>query len=425
MSNKILHVIFLFFIVIHVNAQENQDSSKLTRLNAPNLFFDCEFCNIPYYTQNLPYINFVRDRRLSDIYLMITVNSTGSKGSLFKLFFIGEKRFEHQNDTLSFEAPANMSEADIRDGILNQLKIGLLKYLAQTELAKNIQYTIEIPEENLSPEKAKDKWNLWTFTINTDLNGNGNAYSKGLNMNYFANANRTTDKFKTETGGWSNTNNQEFKVNDSTTIKGNQSNSGMYHITSFSVGKHFALGHFFSLYKSSQNNIKNSLSYLPAIEYNLFPYSEASRRQLRFIYRIGLRFQDYNELTILNKMNETFQLHSLVLQYLQIEKWGNINISAGGNHYFNYSKNYSLSIFPSINFNPLKGLRINLWSGFQILNDQFFLRASEVSAEEILLNQVNLQTNFSYSFGAGIGYTFGSRYNNVVNVRFDLNDNYW
>jgi hypothetical protein len=41
------------------------------------------------------------------------------------------------------------------------------------------------------------------------------------------------------------------------------------------------------------------------------------------------------------------------------------------------------------------------------------------------LNQVNLKTSFNLNIGAGIGYTFGSKYNSIVNVRFDLNENYW
>ena len=140
---------------------------------------------------------------------------------------------------------------------------------------------------------------------------------------------------------------------------------------------------------------------------------------------MGARYQQYNERTVLNKTEEWYALHSLVIQYNQIEKWGSISISAGGWHYLNYPDKYSASVYPSISFNPLRGLRINFWSGFQVVNDQFFLRAGDVSAEEILLNQVNLKTDFNLNFGGGIGYTFGSRYNSIVNVRFALNENYW
>ena len=422
-----IHVVFplLFFVLLNFGYSQETESNSDMRKYAPQLFFDCEFCNVDYYKQNLSYINFVRDRRMADIYLMITVNTTGAKGNLYKFFLIGEKKFAGQTDTLQLEVPANTAVAEIQEGILNQLKTGLLKYVVQTKLIDHISYTVDLPEEKLSPGKVKDFWNLWTFNVNADFFGSGNSYSKNYNVNYFASANRTTEKLKTETGGWYNMNRQEYQINDSTTINGFQSNSGMYHYIAKALGKHFAFGQFATYFKSTPQNLKHSVSYYPGLEYNYFKYEEASRRQLRFIYRIGARFQEYNERTVYNKLQEWYGLHSLVLQYSQIEKWGSVNISAGGWHYLNYSKNYSASIYPSINFNPLKGLRINLWCGFQIVNDQFFLRASEVSPEEILLNQVNLKTDYNINIGGGIGYTFGSRYNSIVNVRFDMNENYW
>ena len=414
----------LVFIIKPVFAQPSDTISNL-RKEAPHLFIDCDFCDIDYYRQNLPYINFVRDRRMADIYLMVTENTTGSNGSLYKLFLEGEKQFDGMSDTLQFESPPNMSRADIRDGIMSVMKKGLLKYLVKTELLDHIDYTVEVEENKLSAEKVRDKWNLWTFNLNTDFFGSLSSYVKNYNINYFGSANRTTERMKTETGGWYNMSQQEYKIDDTTKIKGFQSNSGMYHFLAFSLGKHFAFGQFSTYFKSTPQNLNHSVSYYPGIEYNYFTYEEASRRQLRFIYRLGLRYQQYNELTIYDKMEEWYSLHSLVVQYSQIEKWGSINISAGGWHFLNYPSKYSASIYPSISINPLQGLRINFWSGFQIVNDQFFLRASEVSAEEILLNQVNLRTDFNLNFGAGIGYTFGSRYNSIVNVRFTLNENYW
>lgn len=419
----------LFFLSIvyvfgsKLNAQESD--TLTTRKDAPNLYFDCQVCFLPFYKQNLSYVNFVRDRRMADIYLLITLNSTGSKGTLYKLFLIGENKFKGQNDTLEFEAPANMAEAEIRGGILGQLKIGLLPFLVQTKMRKNISYTVELPEENLNASKVRDKWNFWTFNLTADVSGDGNSYAKSLNMNYFFSANRTTEKLRTETGGWYNLNRQEFKIDDSTTVKGLQNVSGLYHFLSFSLGEHFGVGQFATYFNSTQQNLKNSTSWYPGIEYNVFPYKDASRRQFRLIYRLGLRYQDYAEKTIYNKMHELYGLHSFVLQFTQIEKWGSVNVSAGGWHYLNYAKNYSASVYPSINFNPARGLRIGLWGGFQIVKDQFFLRASEASAAEILLNQVNLKTDYSYEFGCSIGYTFGTRYNSIINVRFDLNDNYW
>lgn len=401
-----------------------QDSLSF-RKEAPAFYFDCDFCNQQFYRQNLSYVNFVRDRHLADIYVLLTLNQLGGGGGKYNLFFVGQNKFKNQNDTFFVETMANQPEAEIREAILAQLKKGLLKYLVQTNLLDKINYTIDVPENDMSANTVKDKWNFWTFTINGNMNTNGNSYQKYLNTNIMAYGNRTTEKLKTETGTWNNSNTQEFKINDSTTIKGKQTNLGAYHLLAFSVGKHFGIGQFATFFQSSPSNLWHSISYYPTFEYNVFPYSEASRRQLRFIYRIGARNQKYIDTTIFNKTNDWFGLHSLVFQYTQIEKWGNVNISAGAWHYFNYSKNYNIALYPAINFNPAKGLRIGVWGGFNIQNDQFFLRKSDASSEEILLNQVNLATNYNYNFGVSLGYTFGSKFNNIINVRFDINDNYW
>ncbi len=397
------------------------------RKEAPNLFFDCDFCNQQFYRQELNFVNFVRDRRLADIYLMVTLNRTGSGGNQYNLYFVGENKFKGQYDTLRVETLPNQADAELREAILRAMKKGLLKYLVQTKLLEKISYSIETPAESMDAGKIKDKWNFWTVNLNAELFGDANSYAKSINMNYSGAANRTTEKLKTETGGWYNLNQQEFKIDDTTTIKGFQNNTGAYHLLAFSIGKHFAVGQSATFFKSTQDNLNHSISYYPTFEYNVFPYSIATRKQFRFIYRIGVRNQDYTQTTIYGRKNEWYAPHSIVIQYSQIEKWGRIDISAGGWHYLNrdYTKNYSLSIYPSINFNPFKGMRIGLWGGFKIVNDQFFLKASEASASDILLNQVSLKTDYNYNFGFNIGYTFGSAFNNIVNVRFNFNDNYW
>jgi hypothetical protein len=401
-----------------------QDSS-LVRKDLPSVFLDCEFCASQFFKQEINYVNFVRDRRLADIYILGTLNGLPGNSAAFTFYFLGQNKFKGQNDTLVFKSLPNMSDGDAREGILNATKQGLLKYLVQTGLLSKVAYTIDLGQAGLAIDSVKDKWNFWLFNINTNADGSANSYQSNLNVNGNLSANRTTKKLRTETGGWYSLNKQKFIVNDSTTVYGRQESLGGYHLLAFTVGKHWAVGQFATYYQSTQNNLRNSISYYPGIEYNAFSYEQAGRRQLRFIYRIGARYQDYFETTVYDKKSEFYSLQSFVVQWTQIEKWGNIFLSAGGWHYLNYPGNYSASIYPSINFNPLKGLRVGLWCGFSIVNDQFFLRKAEATANEIILNQVKLKTSYNYNYGFNINYTFGSKYNNIINVRFNLNDNYW
>lgn len=403
----------------------NAQDSIVIRKDLPNLFLDCDFCAPQFFKQEINYVNFVRDRRLADIYLLATVNFIAGGAAEHRLYFVGENKFKGQRDTLIYKSLPNMADADIREGLLGVMKQGLLKYLVQTSLINKVNYTIDIDNDNLAADKVKDRWNFWVFNISSNLDGSANSYQSNVSSNSNLSANRTTKKLKTETGGWYNLNKQKFIINDSTTVNGLQSSLGGYHLLAFSVGEHIVVGQFATYFQSTQQNLRNSISYFPGIEYNVFNYEEASRRQLRFIYRIGARYQDYFETTVYNKKSELYSLHAFVVQWQQIEKWGNLYLSAGAWHYMNYPSNYNISIYPSINFNPLKGLRVGLWCGFSIVNDQFYIRASDASANEILLNQVQLKTDYNYNYGFNVNYTFGSKYNNVINVRFNLDDNYW
>lgn len=416
-------LLIIFFLLI-TKLYYAQDTATV-RKNSPNVFLDCEFCDLQYYRQQLPYVNFVRDRHLTDVYIMITRIETGGGSQNYDLFFTGENKFRNIKDTLSTSSPANLAEAGIRDLLLEKIRFGLLPFILKTPLAALITFSVNAEEQQLSADKIKDKWNFWTFSPTLDLNGNSNAYSINLNINSFYYANRTTEKFKIEFGGWYNNNIQEFQINDSVRKRGQVVNFGNYHYMAKSIGEHIGIGHYAVFAQNSAQNLWHSISYFPAIEYNVFKYKDAARRQMRFTYRVGGRHQKYRDSTINNKTSDFFGLHSLVIEYRQIEKWGNVNISAGGWHYFNYSKNYSASIYPSINFNPITGLRIGLWAGYQIQNDQFFLRKKEPTSDEILLGQIQLETGFNFNYGCSIGYIFGSKFSNVVNVRFDLSDRYW
>jgi hypothetical protein len=53
-----------------------------------------------------------------------------------------------------------------------------------------------------------------------------------------------------------------------------------------------------------------------------------------------------------------------------------------------------------------------------IIHDQLSLTKEGATAEEVLLRQQQIASQYNYSFKVGFSYTFGSIYNNVVNPRF-------
>lgn len=71
-----------------------------------------------------------------------------------------------------------------------------------------------------------------------------------------------------------------------------------------SLNPHWSLGGFGNFNSSLYNNYKIKVQLSPGIEYNVFPYSESTKRQIRFTYKVGAGYTEYNDTTIYNKIKE-------------------------------------------------------------------------------------------------------------------------
>jgi len=177
---------------------------------------------------------------------------------------------------------------------------------------------------------------------------------------------------------------------------------------------------------SAYNNLKSQFTLAPAIEYDLFPYAEATRQQLRFTYRLGPSFVNYLEETILDKISETYVSQSLSIALELKQPWGTISTTVQGTHYPWDFRNEGKSLWRQITWNIygaiswriLEGLSLNLAGSCSTIHDQFGLVKGGASRDDILLARRRLSTNYSYFVSFGFSYTFGSIYSNVVNPRF-------
>ena len=185
-----------------------------------------------------------------------------------------------------------------------------------------------------------------------------------------------------------------------------------------SINDHWSYGGGISAQASTYNNMDLALEVMPGIEYNLFPYSESTRKQLRILYQAGYEYADYIDTTIYDKTREHLWLHELSIAYRIIQKWGTIDVDLGYSNYFHdWSKN-NIDFGGEISLRIAKGLSLNLYGSYSIIHDQLSLVKGGVSPEEILLQIKQLETQYSYYLSIGVSYTFGSIYNNVVNPRF-------
>jgi hypothetical protein len=185
-----------------------------------------------------------------------------------------------------------------------------------------------------------------------------------------------------------------------------------------SLGGHWSWGGGVSLYSSTYDNARVYASVGPAVEYDIFPYAEATRHEMRIQYRLSYSWRDYYETTIYGREKESLFSQALQLVLEIKEPWGSVGGSLTGS-----------TFLPDIKYNNLRadlGAYINLFRGFSFsvsgqfsrVRDQLSLPAREYTPEEILLELKRLATDYYLRFEIGLSYRFGSIYSNVVNPRF-------
>ena len=417
--NKFL--LFLFIILSFQSFSQNETESDSLRKDAVKLFVDCRYCDMNHIRREIPYVNYVRDVKEAELYLRVSSESTGSGGRQYSFIFVGQKKFEGLNDTLIYATRPDDTRQHRREGQTNMMKMGLMRYVARTPIFKevDINHSGRIKEEEVS-----DRWNNWVFEIETRPNFESEERLKEFSFDNSIVANKITPEWKIEFELEHELNRTKYTYDGETHTK-DRTEIQFENLTVKSLGEHWSIGNRLDVLTSTFSNTKFNASILPSIEYNLFPYSQSTHKQLRFLYGIGVSLNQYNDTTIYNKIEENLGQQQLQIAYQIQEKWGSINISLEGSNYLHdFSKN-RLELDGMISVRIVKGLSVRLWGGAARIRDQLSLVKGETSEADILLRLQELATGYSVDGGLGITYTFGSIFNNVVNPRFGNGRRYY
>ena len=416
MKQLAIVIILLFISTINIKAQ-SEDSLHVNRKESINLFVDCEWCDIEHFKTEINIVNYVRDRKNADVHLIITEMTTGSGGTEYYMQFIGKGRFENLTDTSKFSLPPNYTDEEERDAQIEHIKIGLTPFILKTPFADKIviTYNKDIVDNT---ETVEDKWRSWVFEINASGFANGEDVYTNVNTWSNVQASKVTPEIKIEISAKNSYNESSYRFDTDTITSYTKSNYGNLLITK-SVGEHWAIGGFANVYGSTYSNIEVSASITPAVEYNVFKYSDATTKQMRFLYRVGYRNSTYIDTTIFNKVQEDIYYHHLSVNYKTVQQWGSIEGSIYGSTFLNdFSKN-KIGIYLGSSIRLFKGLSFTLYGGYNQDRSQISLPKEQSSTEDILLRKKEMASNYSFWVNFGLSYTFGSIYNNVVNARFD------
>ena len=402
-------------INIKIKPAEKRDS---TRKGAIKFFIDCRSCDMNYTRQEIPFVNYVRDTREAEVYLLVTSQPAGSGGNQFTFAFQGLEKYAGMDDTLTYTSNPDETGAIVREKKTNIIKMGLMRYVARTPFFDeiDIKNTREIKQHEI-----EDKWNNRVFELQTNPQYNGEETYKRFSIYNTFQITRVTPDFKLEMELNQYTNKQTY-IEDTLTTEYIVSSKSMRNLFVKSLGEHWSGGLRVDLESSTSQNYDLNVDIMPTIEYDIFPYSEATHRQFRILYSVGYEYSDYSDSTIYNKLNEGLLKHSLSAAYQIQKKWGSINFSAYGSNYLSdFSKN-RFGFWGYTRLRIIKGLSLSVNTGLTYINNQLNLAKGELSEAERLLRLKQQATNFYINGGVSLSYTFGSIYNNVVNPRFGINN---
>jgi hypothetical protein len=394
-------------------SQEVAIDSTTLRQGAVYIYLDDVFYD-EYIKEEITFVNYVRDRHQAQVHIKMYYESTGSRGTEFTIEFYGLREFAGINDTLTYTSYFQDTEEIIRAGIVHTIKLGLTRYVSHTPVAEFLSIQLDLPKIE---EEVIDRWDFWIFYLSTGGSLNVEEKLRSYTISGSCSADRVTEQLKVSFGAYTYYREEDFEVSDGT-VTSYRRNHKIDGLIVKSLGMHWSAGIGGELASSLYSNTKLYSFLAPAIEFDVYPYSEFQRRNFVFLYQIGFAHAQYEEETIYEKTEENLIRGKLSIRYMLKRRWGSVDASLTGSHYFHDFDKHRLTARFDQSINVFEGFSLNLSCTGSLIHDQLSLPRRGLSDEEILTKQRELETQYDVYFHIGFSYTFGSKYSNVVNPRF-------
>ena len=386
------------------------------------VFLDCDrrTCDQNYLRREITFINYVRDRQDAQIHILVTNQAAGS-GQEYQFNFIGLREFEGDDTQQVWVSSNTNTDDEKRAGIAQRIRVGILHYLAKTSLIDHIEIREQIEgieDRFLVVDPDDDPWNFWVFRLHTDGELKGEDRRSEKKMNFSVSASRTTPDWKIRNNANYRYDERKFVLNDGSESVGMSRFWWFQPQTVKSFGEHWGFSGKMAVGHMTYMNNKLAIVGAPGIEYNIFPYSESSRRIFTFTYEVGIGRYQYFEETLFGKTEEILYDHTLLVNADAVQPWGEVEIGVELAQYLSDLDQWQAEVEGRLEFRIFRGLSVNLSGKWAAVRNQRFLPAMGQTDEQILLRQSALATDSRYEMKAGITYQFGSIFNNVVNPRF-------
>ncbi|RPJ84520.1 MAG: hypothetical protein EHM13_03895 [Acidobacteria bacterium] len=397
-------------------AQENNGPNEVRRV-----FIDCAdmWCDESFIRAELTFVNFVRDRKEADVHALITAQGTGGGGREYTVALIGLGRFAGIDHRLVYLSTNSDTDDSIRRGIARVLRLGLVHYVVDSAFGSQLDVVHRRAEGVESASKgARDPWNSWVFRASLRGSGSGEESRRSTYVSGSLSANRVTEHWKVNNSVGGNYSHARYTFTEGDIYTSISKAWSASSLVVKSIGPHWSAGARASVSSSTFVNQDIAVRLAPAVEYNIYPYKDSTRRQLTINYALGLNAYDYREVTIFEKMREGKLDETLTVSWDLRQPWGTTSTTFQASHYLPGLRRHRLVVFTEADVRLFKGFSLFGYGSVSRIRNQLYLPKGEATPEEVLVRQRQLATSYQYSLSIGFSYSFGSIFNNVVNSRF-------
>jgi hypothetical protein len=385
------------------------------------VFLDCSGgdCHEDYLREEVELAEYVRDRADADVHVLVTRADTGAGGQEYTFTFIGLGPFQATSRTLKVTTDAGESEERIRRQLASTLTVGLLTYLAPESVPAGLEVTAQVDSSAATTgTPSTDPWRRWIFSVNGYMNLEVEQSTSENNWGVSGGADRITPEWKISIGTEYNASEDTFDLDDGEQFSAVRKDWSVNGLTVRGLGEHWSVGGTGYVRSSTFDNIESDIRIAPAVEWNFFPYSMYTRRQLRVFYSIGTSTRSYYEVTLYDKLEETLAGQELSGTYEQREPWGTLEGRAIFSNYFPGFERHRFELDGEVDIRIARGLSLNVEASVSRIRDQLSLPRRDASPEEVLLRLRQLQSDYETRLQVGLEYRFGSRFAAIVNPRF-------
>lgn len=383
-----------------------------------NVYLDCNFCFGDFIRDEVDIAEYVRDPAEADVHIIVSRSQTASGGTERVVSLIGLGRFKGLNFTSRALSQSGDTEDTQRQRLATAIIIGLLNYISTDGIAGGLTIDVESTAQSAHSRSATDPWNFWVMSVEGSIAMAGEESSRQLDLGAEVAADRITDDWKITMGLELEFRREDFDLDEVEPLRAERNERDFDALVARSLSEHWSVGGRASIDSSTFENIALRSFIGPAVEYNLFPYSQYTRRQLRLGYAVGPYYARYREETLLFAMSDTLTQQQASLTIDQREPWGSLQAELEYSMFLPDLSLYRIDLEGEVDVRLARGLSLSIEGATSRIRDQLSIPRRGVMPEEVLLRLRRLRSGYQYGLQVGLTYTFGSIFNTIVNPRF-------